>query len=1022
MFGANWAPQSGNIWILQSPLRRTSLNTLLMKNLINDVWNNLARVEIWEDGRFSRLCVELDRRNPAAYELIVGPRAKTVGLVLRWRLPVTVGSMAVCFASFKDRIHQPFPNDTSLERWDGVQWKKIQTTPVVDDSGVAHDAFYRRSGYVRWVCNFPAVVTEQLRFQIHGKAGADNGFQTCILRDLECFEGAIAVRRRSGASVNRRFVGKKVRRPFSEREICKIDLSGMDRLGKRICARAAGADYESVAALLLPMDFYKSAIGRINAGNETLVTWNGTLIMVEGVEDAAWNHYSEKSMAIAWKDQLVLVMEGMERCVDRWFAFAVGKGGELVGSDLNRTKQEWIDGFKPGMRTIYQQGGLSYTFSAFVTAEKSESYLNIVEVEVANHSGRQVDTEVAVVMGKHASEAMHETRNPAAGPRFDPSINPLFFAPQPTGYKLERSGCVVRGKDAEIVLGSSRRGRLGGNDRERVFTVPLKIAPGGKRTLHFSMPGVAAPLRRAGVLKAPEKRLPAFKDFWAKTLTGKARIETPEKRVNDFQKNAIAQVLITLLNNGKLKYGSYWYEEYYGPEEAEAVVALAKCGYLREAKMAVEIILSPELLDPNGYHHQYRHGVAVQAAAEVYFLEGDKAWLERIAPRLVAIGDWIIRAIHSETGRFAGLLPKRTYGGDIRTPARNLSTNARCWRGLRDAGLLLRELGRNTLADRFLEEAGRYRERILRLVRAVTDHDRKHPFVPMGLDIGQKGSENYRETETAYDSLSQQRMGAFWHIFGAWMLRSGIFDVHSAEVRWITDYIEKKGGLLLGLLRLGKNHGPQSMALDTHYGLGYIQTLLARGEREKFLVSFYGMLAHGMSRNTFSSPESSLVVPLRTDPVAWNRMFLETMWEWGANRNPYLTEPLSSGASAVLLSLLRDMLLREETIQKKTILHLLGGVPSGWLAPGKEIVIKRAPTRHGMINLRAGVAHDGSLRIEINPQWRTKPDEICLHLHPPARGKMAEVRLNGRPWTAVGGNQVRLRPDDAAIRLDVRFK
>ena len=209
--------------------------------------------------------------------------------------------------------------------------------------------------------------------------------------------------------------------------------------------------------------------------------------------------------------------------------------------------------------------------------------------------------------------------------------------------------------------------------------------------------------------------------------------------------------------------------------------------------------------------------------------------------------------------------------------------------------------------------------------------------------------------------------------------------------------------------------------IDPHYGLGYIQTLLARGAREKFLLSFYGLLAHGMSRTTFSAPESSCVFPLRSDPGAWNRMFARTRWDWGVHSHYGLSEPLSAGASAVALSLLRDLLVREDTDGPHTILHLLSGAPADWMTPGKSLVMQRAPTRFGEIGLRAEGLPDGSLRIRIAARWRTKPDEIRLHLYPPARRKIAGVRLNGAPWTAFGDHHIRLRPDTSAFQLEVRL-
>lgn len=986
-------------------------------NLVRDVPNNRARVEVWENGAFARLCADVDRTRVEDYEFIADARTRPVSLLLRWRLPVRLGAFAVSFAVFKTRAYEPAPGAIRLEYLDGARWRTVGGEPVVDRSEEARDAFYRRLGVRRWIYRLPGVVTHQLR--VHLCAGPTPGTAPapCIVRDLECFERRVVAGGRAPAAL--RFAGRALERRIDGRETLRIDRSGVDRLGRRVLQGGREPDFESVAAPLYPLDFHKSAIGRADDGNETLVTWNGTLIMVEGADDAAWNHYSEESMASAWRDQLVLIMKGMDRCIDRWFAFAVGPRLELLGSALGRTRQAWIDGFKPGIRTTYRERGLAYAFQAFVEPDRRRPYLNVVEVEIENRSPRRAETAVAVVMGRHASESMHETGNPARGPRFDAFLNPLFCAPHPTGYRRDGSGRLVLNGAGEIMLESSRRGRLGGGDLEPVFTVPLRLAPGAKTTLRFAMPGVAAPARRPS--RPGPRALPAFRAHWARTLGRQAAVDTPEARLNDLARNALAQILITLLNRGKLKYGSYWYEEYYGVEEAEAVMALAKYGFAAEAKAAAEMMLSPELLDPNGYHHQYRHGVAAQTAAEVYRLAGDRAWLERIAPRLEAVGRWIVGATRESSGTFAGLLPKRTYGGDISTPARNISTNARCWRGLRDAGLMLAEVGRAARAEVFLAEAARYRQRILRLVRRVTDRSGALPFVPMGLDIGIEGAADYRRAEAAYDSLSRPKMGAYWHVFAAWMLRSGILDPDGAESRWITDYIERRGGLLLGLLRLGKHYTATSVDIDPHYGLGYIQTLLARGERDKFLLSFYALAAHGMSRNTFSSPESSRVFPLRSDPAEWNRAFHETRWNWGVLHESYLSEPLSSGATTVVLSLLRDMLVREGDDGDRRVLHLLSGMPAAWLVPGRRLALERMPTHFGPIRLDAEAPGAGRVRVRLAARWRSRPDEIRLHLHVPDGGRMRDVAVNGRRQAAAGAGVVRLGPAADTFEVEARF-
>ncbi len=944
-------------------------------------------MEAWGNAGFVRRSLVLERGEPAGYELIKGCHAQPQSVLAHWRLPVTVSSVAVGFAVFKDMVYEPCRGGVVLDTWNGRGWQRLRGRPAKDDSALADEAWYRRFGVRFWVWNFPEVTTQKLRlnFLLRPAAGAKG--RSVAIRRLECLDHARLPAGPNPPPAHPRFVPQRQQQRLSAAQIHRIDRSGRDLLGTQILRQCGEPDYASVAQWLYPLDFHKSALGRINDGSKTIVTWNGTLIQTEGITAAAWNHYTGEAMAAGWiagdahSRPVPLVMAGMEKLVDRWFAFAMGPepNPELVGTYPGRTRQAWSNGWQPVLCTSYRLGGkakgITGKFTAAVSAATTTPYLNIVEVEVANRGTVAVDTAVTVIMGRHPSEAMHETAHFASSGSC-PGRDPLFFAPQPTNYQLNAAGRTLFNSAGEIVLHSSMPGQLGGTALEQTFRVPLRLKPGETQTFHLSLPGVTAPQRQSGILPPPAREQAACRSFWTQALTAHTCISTPEARVNNCQRQGLAQILTGLLNHGKLKYGSYWYEEYYGVEEAEAVTTLAKYGYAAEAQAAVDIMLSEDALDTNNYHHQYRHGVAAQTTAEVYALSGDRDWLERAAPRLEAAGEWIVSAITAETGRFAGLLPKRTYGGDISTPARNLSTNARCWRGLRDAGLLLRELGKTRQAARFLEHAAAYREQLLALISLLVDRRGSLPFLPMGFDIGVEGTRNYRAVEKKYPSLSRESMGTYWHIFAVWLLRSGILDPQSAEARWITDYIENRGGLLLGLLRVGKRHRDASVGIDAHYGLGYIQTLLARGEREKFLLSFYGLLAHGMSRNSFSAPESCAIFPLRADPATWNAIFQETMWEWGANRNHYLTEPLSSGATAVVLSLLRDMLVREDCdcLEANPSLHLLSGVPGAWLLSGRQLTVQAAPTRFGPVSLQAQCRQRGKLELQISGEWRRAPD------------------------------------------------
>ena len=103
------------------------------------------------------------------------------------------------------------------------------------------------------------------------------------------------------------------------------------------------------------------------------------------------------------------------------------------------------------------------------------------------------------------------------------------------------------------------------------------------------------------------------------------------------------------------------------------------------------------------------------------------------------------------------------------------------------------------------------------------------------------------------------------------------------------------------------------------YGTRYTLDTLRRDDPERALVSFYGMLAQGLTRNTFIGGEGCTLVPVD----AGGRFF-------------YC--PPNSAASAHVLSMLRYMLVQDWDLDddgKPETLRLAFATPKRWLEDGK---------------------------------------------------------------------------------------
>ena len=170
------------------------------------------------------------------------------------------------------------------------------------------------------------------------------------------------------------------------------------------------------------------------------------------------------------------------------------------------------------------------------------------------------------------------------------------------------------------------------------------------------------------------------------------------------------------------------------------------------------------------------------------------------------------------------------------------------------------------------------------------------------------------------------------------------------------------------------------------------------------------MVANGMSRNTFSSPEVTGVFPLRVSNLQTEKAYQNNLWRWAAyglrdghpeHGEDYGSEPLSAGAG-VMLQLLRRMLVYEpkDNNGKPTgQLALANLIPRSWLKDGKHLEVDEAPTYFGKVSYSV-TSHlkQGYIDATINPPQRTVTNQIVLHLPNPNGAEIRQVKLNGQTW------------------------
>ena len=165
------------------------------------------------------------------------------------------------------------------------------------------------------------------------------------------------------------------------------------------------------------------------------------------------------------------------------------------------------------------------------------------------------------------------------------------------------------------------------------------------------------------------------------------------------------------------------------------------------------------------------------------------------------------------------------------------------------------------------------------------------------------------------------------------------------------------------------------------YGMRYILDALRRDDPERALVSFYGMLAHGMTRNTFIGAEGTAIEPLD---------------EGGR----FFYCPPNSASNGQWLAVLRHLLVQDwdsdEDGEPET-LRLLFATPRRWLEDGRTIRVERAPTAFGPLSMYVqSKLSQGEVLAEIDLPARTRPKQTLLRIRVPTGWKVISATADSK--------------------------
>ena len=538
----------------------------------------------------------------------------------------------------------------------------------------------------------------------------------------------------------------------------------------------------------------------------------------------------------------------------------------------------------------------------------------------------------------------------------------------------------------------------------RTIDLSLKIEPApGKLhpvTWHLSLPAhgsqVVAVRLPCKVLDSPieevsvdefESKLGQTTNYWNQLLAKGSRFEIPEPRLQNAYRAWMAYNFLNVSKRGAVYHvcdGSGFYSQVYGYSDALYCNALDLLGYHDLAVEYMDSLLT--FMQTNGLlavnFGDTDTGVALWSMSQHYLITRDAEWLRRVAPKMLAMCNWIIEQRHAALSQAAnqpavtkGLIRYRPYA-DLLHPAADYFSNSYLWKGLAATAEVFAEVGMNEEAARLKAESDQYKRDITASMNASVFKDHGMKILPAIPD----SRELWNESNGSADG--------YYGIIAPCMLEAGIPAWNDPKAELIVQALERRGGLTAGLCQFHR-------MVDHAYTYGYWMNCLRRDEVKRVILGLYASMAYGMSRDTYAAVECTAI---RTGENYW-------------------TLP-HTYSNTQQLRLLRNMLVREEGDR----LWLGQAIPRAWLGRGKRVAVNEAPTLFGPVTFSITAQPDGSMRVHLAPPARSAPSEIMVRLRHPERLRIASAEAEGVGRVKFTGETLRLERPANAMDINVRFK
>ncbi len=475
----------------------------------------------------------------------------------------------------------------------------------------------------------------------------------------------------------------------------------------------------------------------------------------------------------------------------------------------------------------------------------------------------------------------------------------------------------------------------------------------------------------------------AFNFYWEAVMASAMQVETPDALLNNIIRSSQVRCLIDARNEADGQRVAAWIAAMsYGPLESEAhsvIRGMAFFGHRDFAQRSLDYFI--HRYNTNGFlttgYTTFGTAWHLWTVGEQFQLYDDQAWLRAAAPDLGRVGEWIVRqtvktAQPAGAGRPEfGLMPPGVIA-DWNAFAYHFANNAYYYAALHELGAMFSEIHDPRSAS-FAIQASRLRDNTLRAYRWT---QARSPVVALrnGAWTPHYPSQVYSPGPLG-EFFPGQDAGRSWcydvEIGAHQLVPTGVMDASSREVERMLEHMEDVQFLADGWFDYPAvtnqtdwfNFGGFSKVQPYYTRNAEIYAL--RDEVKPFLRSYFNALA------AMLNPE---VLTL------WEHFHHSGAWD-------------KTHETGYFLHQTRQMLVKE----REQELWLAPLITGDWLADGKSVAVRNAPTRFGPVSYRlASQVREGVIEARIDPPTRSAPKALVLRIRHPDGKKIRGVTVNGK--------------------------